>query len=95
MSPFAGTCDLGATSATCALAEFLGEPHEEAAGPADVAESIRVFVLDDLADELRAVLAEARERIVEFVDGEHDAQVAESVHRGVAVIGHNRRSEEA
>ena len=36
----------------------MGEPYEKAAGPADVAEPIRVFVPDDLADELRAVFAE-------------------------------------
>lgn len=40
--------------------------------------------LDNLAaDELGAVLAEAGERIVDVVDGEHHAQVAESVHRSV------------
>ena len=53
--------------------EFLGEPYEKAFGPADVAEPIRVLVLDHLADELRAVLAEPGEGIVEVVHGEHDA----------------------
>lgn len=42
---------LGARSA-----EFLGEPAEESFGPADIAEQVHVFVLDDFVDELRAVL---------------------------------------
>jgi hypothetical protein len=54
-------------------AEFLGEPYEKPFGPADVAEPIHVFVLDHLADELGAVLAEPGERIVDVVHGEHDA----------------------
>jgi len=38
-------------------AEFLSEPDEKAARPADVAEPIRVFVLNDVAaDKLRSVL---------------------------------------
>ena len=54
-------------------AEFLGEPDEKSFGPTDVAEPIHVLVLDHLADELRAVLAEPGERIVDVVHGEHDA----------------------
>ena len=77
-------------------AEFLGEPDEKSFRPADVAEPIRVFVLDHFAaDELRAVLAEPGERLVDVVHGEHDAQVAESVHRRVPVIGDHRRREKA
>src|ERR687885_1307613 len=76
------------------LAEFLSEPDEKAFRPADVAEPIRIFVLDHFAaDELRAVLTEPGERLVDVVHGEHDAQVAESVHRGVSVIGDHRRRE--
>src|SRR5919201_6008429 len=75
-------------------AEFLSEPDEKALRPADIAEPIRVFVLDHFAcDELRTALAETGERIVDVVDSEHDAQVAESVHRGVTVIGDHRRRE--
>ena len=56
------------------LAEFLGEPDKKSSGPTDVAEPIRVFVLDHFAaDELRAALAEPGERIVDVVHGEHDA----------------------
>src|SRR5215218_8948954 len=77
-------------------AEFLGEPDEKALGPADVAEPIRVFVLDHFAaDELRAVLSEPGERLVDVVHSEHDAQVAEGVHRGVPVIGDHARREKA
>src|SRR5919202_5178321 len=77
-------------------AEFLGEPDEKAFGPADVAEPIRVFVLDHVAaDELRAVLSEPGERLVDVVHREHDAQVAEGVHRGVPVIGDHTRREKA
>jgi hypothetical protein len=56
-----------------ALPELLGEPDEKSFGAADVAEPIRVFVLDYFADELRAALAEPGERLVDVVHGEHDA----------------------
>jgi uncharacterized cupin superfamily protein len=59
----------------------LSEPDEKSFGPPDVAEPVHVVVLDYFADEFRAVLAEPSERLVDVVDGEHDAQVAESVHR--------------
>src|SRR6266704_1853672 len=94
-------CDVGRhfswrSSAWRRSAEFLGEPDEKAFGPADVAEPIRVFVLDHLAaDELRAVLSEPGERLVDVVHSEHDAQVAEGVHRGVPVIGDHTRREKA
>src|SRR5690242_8443238 len=55
------------------LPELLGKPDQQSFGPADVAEPIRVLVLDHFADELRATLAEPGERLVEVVDGEHDA----------------------
>src|SRR5256714_644778 len=76
-----------ARSARRRSAELFGEPDEKSFGSADVAEPIRVFVLDHFADELRAALAEPGERIVDVLHGEHDAQVAERVHRGVPVIG--------
>src|SRR5262245_9788075 len=64
-------------------AELFGEPDQKSFRPPDVAEPIRVFVLDHFADELCAALAEPGERIVDVLHGEHDAQVAEGVHRGV------------
>jgi hypothetical protein len=57
-------------------AEFLGESDEKPFRPADVAEPIRVFIPDDLAYELGSALTEPLERLVDVVDGEHDAQVA-------------------
>src|SRR5712664_1380887 len=77
------------------LPELLGKPDENSFGAPDVAEPIRVFVLDHFADELRAAFAEPGERIVDVLHGEHDAQVTQSVHRGTAVIGDHRRREES
>src|SRR5919109_5459552 len=77
------------------LADLLGQPDEKSFRPPDVAEPIHVFVLDDFTDELRAELAEPGERIVDVLHGEHDAEVAESVDRGVPVIGDRRRREKA
>src|SRR3954453_12046698 len=77
-----------------ASADLLGQPDENALGAADVAEPIHVFVLDHFVDDLRAVSAEPRERVVEVVHGEHDAQVAQSVHGGVPVIGDDGRRDE-
>jgi hypothetical protein len=54
----------------------LGEPDEEPFRSADVAEPIRVFILDYFAYELRAALAEPFNRLVDVVYGEHDAEVA-------------------
>ena len=53
--------------------EFLGESDEKPFRPADVAEPIRVFILDHFAHELRAALAEPLERVVDVVHREHDA----------------------
>src|SRR4030095_1713929 len=68
---------------------------EKSLRPADVAEPIRIFISDYLAYELRTALAEPLQRVVDVVHGEHDAQVAESVHRGVSVIRDDRRGEKA
>ena len=57
-------------------AEFLGKSDEKPFRPTDVAESIRVFVLDDFAYELRAARAEPFKRLVDVVHSEHDAEVA-------------------
>jgi hypothetical protein len=51
------------------------------------------LVLDHVADEPRAVLTQPVQRVVEVVDGKHDTQVAERVHRRVPVIRHDRRRE--
>ena len=54
-------------------ADLLSEPDEKSFGASDVAEPIRVLVFDHFAEELRAMLAEPGERIVEVLHGEHDA----------------------
>ena len=66
--------------------ELLGKPDENAFGAPDVAEPIRVLVLDHFADEFRAAFAEPGERIVEVLARAHEAEVTESVERSVAVI---------
>ena len=55
--------------------EFLGESDEKPFRPADIAEPIRVFILDYFAYELRAALAEPFQRLVDVVHGEHNAEV--------------------
>jgi hypothetical protein len=57
-------------------AKFLGESDEKPFRSADVAEPIRVFILDYFAYELRAALAEPFKSLVDVVHGEHDAEVA-------------------
>ena len=54
-------------------AEFLGESDEKALRPTDITEPIRVFILDDFANELRTALAKPLERVVDVVHSEHDA----------------------
>src|SRR5206468_3343089 len=57
------------TALWCRLSvEFLGESDEKPFRPADVAEPIRVFILDNFAHELRAALAEPLERLFEVID---------------------------
>ena len=63
--------------------------------PAEIAEPIRVLILDYLAYKPRAAPAEPFKRIVDVVHGEHVAEVAQSVHGGVAVIRDDGRREEA
>ncbi len=56
--------------------EFLSKSDEKPFRPADVAEPIRVFILDYFAYQLRTVLAEPFKRLVDIVHGEHDPEVA-------------------
>ncbi|ADV13191.1 hypothetical protein Mesci_4078 [Mesorhizobium ciceri biovar biserrulae WSM1271] len=76
-------------------AEFLREPDEKPSRPSNVAEPIHVSILDNFAFEPRTAIAEPFERPVNVVHGEHDAEVAEGVNRGIAVIRDDRRREEA
>jgi hypothetical protein len=64
---------MGLGTACGSAAELLGEPDENSFGAPDVAEPIRVFVLDHVPDDLRAEFAEAGERIVDVLHCEHDA----------------------
>jgi hypothetical protein len=75
--------------------KFFGEADEKPSRRADVAEPVRSLILDNFAHQLRAAIAEPFKRLVEVVHGEHDAEVAERVDRGVAVICDDRRREEA
>src|SRR5258706_10144337 len=74
---------------------FLGQADEKSFGAADIAESIRVLVLNHFTDELHTVFAEPGERLVDVIHSEHDAKVSDSVHRGVSMIGDYRRGEES
>ena len=66
--------ECGRTALWCRQsAEFLRKSDEKPLGTADVAEPIRVFILDYFAYELRAALAEPLERPVDVVHREHDA----------------------
>ena len=78
-----------------AFPELLGETDEKSFGTADVAEPIYILVLNHFTDELRAMLAEPGERIVEVVHSEHDAEVAERVHRGIPMVGDDGRGEKS
>src|SRR5690242_19211892 len=66
-----------------ALPELLGQPDNEALGAADVGEPIRVLVLHHFADQFGAVGKQARDDVVDVIDGEHDAADPEFVHRSV------------
>ena len=66
-------CTCHMCSSGSLLPELLGKPDENSFGAPDVAEPIRVFILDHFADELRAAFAEPGERIVDVLHGEHDA----------------------
>ena len=64
-------------------AELLGQSDDDALRPADVAEPIRVLVLNHFAYQLSPVGAQARDDSVDVFDGEHDATDAQRVHRRV------------
>ena len=83
-------------SACRASADFLAQPDENALGAADVAKPITSsYWTTSVRTSCAPCLAEPGERIVEVVDGEHDTQVAQSVHRYVPVIGDNWRREKS
>jgi hypothetical protein len=74
----------------------LGESDENAFGPGYVAEPVCGLVLGHLtADEIRTVVDQPVERVVDVVHGEHHTEVAQGVHRGVPVISDHLRHKEA
>src|SRR3954447_19528013 len=90
----APSSDPGHEERESAQLKLLGEPDENAFGPAHVAQPVCVLVLDDvLADQLRTSLRQPFDGVVDVVNREHHSQVAESVDRRVAVIGDNLRRE--
>ena len=61
----------------------------------DLFRPIHVLILNNFSDELRAAATESGDSIVNVLHGEHDAEVAESVYWGAAMVCHHRRCEEA
>ena len=55
-----------------ALAALLGKPDNDTLRAADVAEPNRVLVLLNFTDQFGAVGVQARDDIVDVIDGEHD-----------------------
>src|SRR5262245_28534489 len=74
-----------------ALPELLGERNDDALRAADVTEPVHVLILGDFAYELSAMGAQAREDILNVVDGEHDATYAQRVHWCVLRFSSDRR----
>src|SRR5437867_3817063 len=66
-----------------ALPELLGKRDDDALGAADVDEPIRVLVLHYFADQFGAVGEQARDDVVDVIDGEHYTADPECVHRSV------------
>src|SRR5262249_45901104 len=74
-----------------ALPELLGKRNDNALRAADVAEPVHVLKLSDFAYELSAMGAQAREDILNVVDGEHDATYAQRVYWCVLRFNSDRR----
>jgi hypothetical protein len=77
------------------LAELLGKRDDDVLRAADVTEPVHVLVLSNFADDLSAMGKQAREDVIEIVNGEHDAPYAKRVHRCVLRLSldHRRRIE--
>src|SRR5436853_6987048 len=85
-----------ASTADSGSPEFFGKPDENALRPADVAQPVRGLVLDHVtADEMRTVLDQPVERVIDVIHCEHHSEVAEGVHRGIPMIGDHLRRDEA
>jgi hypothetical protein len=73
-----------------ASTEFFGKPHEDTLWPADETQPINVLILRDLPNEFSAMLAEARDDIVDVLDGKHDPPYSQSIDRRVLRLASNR-----
>ncbi len=67
-----------------ALAELLGKPNNDPLWAANVAEPVGVLVLHQFAEQFSAAGVQAREDVVEFFDGEHDAADPKCVYFALA-----------
>ena len=56
-----------------ALSELLGKRNDDALRAANVVKAVHVLVLGDFAYELSTMCAQAREDVLDIVDGEHDS----------------------
>src|SRR5262249_15300153 len=74
-----------------ALPELFGKRNDDALRAADVTEPVHVLILDDFTYELSTMGAQAREDILNVVDGEHDATYAQRVHWCVLRLSSDRR----
>ena len=64
---------IGVPKCDDALLELLCKAEEKSFGPANVAQPILLLVLHHVAHELRAMLLQSGERLVDIFHGEHDA----------------------
>src|SRR5215831_20686468 len=74
-----------------ALPELLGKRNDDALRAADVTEPIHVLILGDFTYVLSAIGAQAREDVLNVVDGEHDATYAQRIHWCVLRLSSDRR----
>src|SRR5262249_8886907 len=75
-----------------ALPEPLGKRNDDSLRAADVTEPVHVLILDYFAYDLSAMGAQARQDILNVVDGKHDATYAQRVHwRVLRFSSHGRR----
>lgn len=75
--------------------KFLGKPDENPFGSTDVAEPVYVLIVDDFTYEFCAARADPFQSVIDVVYGEHGAEIAQRVYRGVSVVRNDGRPEEA
>ena len=78
----------GSSSFGSARLQLLGQADQDLLGAAQIAEAVRLLVLNDLPHHRCPVRREPGERCVKIVDGKHHAQIAERIDRiGPVIIG--------